>query len=36
MRGYKTDAVRDSADALALSFDEYVGHKAVKYRGKKE
>ena len=24
------------ADALGLSIDEYVGHKAVKYRGKKE
>ena len=36
MRGYKTDAVRDSADALGLSIDAYVGHKVVKYRGKKE
>lgn len=24
------------ADALGLSIDEYVGHKVVKYRGKKE
>ena len=36
MRGYKTYAVRDSADALALGIDEYVGHKVVKYKGKKE
>ena len=36
MREFKTGAVRDSTDALALSFDEYVGHKVVKYRGKKE
>ena len=36
MREFETGAVRDTADALALSFDKYVGHKAVKYRGKKE
>ena len=24
------------SDALGLSIDEYVGHKVVKYRGKKE
>ena len=24
------------ADALGLSIDEYVGHKVVKYKGKKE
>ena len=36
MREFKTGAVRDSADALALGIDEYVGHKVVKYRGKKE
>ena len=36
MREHKTDAVRDSADALALGIDDYIGHKVVKYRGKKE
>ena len=36
MREFKTGTVRDSADALVLGIDEYVGHKVVKYRGKKE
>ena len=36
MREFKTGAVRDSADALGLSIDEYVGHKVVKYRERKK
>ena len=30
------DTIELLSDALGLSIDEYVGHKVVKYRGKKE
>ena len=34
--GGNLDTIELLADALGLSIDEYVGHKVVKYRGKKE
>ena len=34
--GGNLDTIELLADALGLSIDAYVGHKVVKYRGKKE
>ena len=34
--GGNLDTIELLADALGLSIDEYVGHKVVKYKGKKE
>ena len=34
--GGNLDTIELLADALGLSIDTYVGHKIVKYRGKKE
>lgn len=34
--GENLDTIELLADALGLSIDAYVGHKVVKYKGKKE